>query len=281
MCMTMYAQGAFQMVAHIMHGIKRGERILEDYLYMTAVVFQVAPTLFRLPMKQNRAGSRLVETRQYTSHSGFAAAALSYQRQGASGIERQRSILNSMHHITRPNQFELAHWKVLAQVHPFQYGRCDPAVTERCEIYFPVLVVHSPLLLPGSATSLCFSAFNPRGFDSLRKRGLDISSMPKLTKVSAAPNMAMHKPGGRNHHHAPSRRAELLEAEKSILPQVAAVISPRPDTPGPSRPGSHRSPFQRTGPPQLMSGEAGSHRKECAMLTHQKHGPPLCNPGCA
>src|SRR5260370_19112369 len=126
MRMSMYAPGAFQMVAHIMHGIKRGERILEDYLYMPAVVFQVAPPLFRLPMKQNRAGSRLVEARQYTSHGGFAAAALSYQRQGTSGIERQRSILNSMHHITRPNQFQLAHCKVLAQVHPFHYALSDP-----------------------------------------------------------------------------------------------------------------------------------------------------------
>src|SRR5260370_31474900 len=132
-------------------------------------------------MKESRGGGGLVEARQYRSNGGFAAAALSYQRQGASGIERQRSILNSMHHITRPNQFELAHWKVLAQVHPLQYGRCDPAVTERCEIYFPVLVVHSPLLLPGSATSLCFSAFNPRGFDSLRKRGLDISRSEEHT----------------------------------------------------------------------------------------------------
>src|SRR3974377_1126922 len=44
--------------------------------------------------------------------------------------------------------------------------------------------------------------------DSLRRRGLDISSMPKLTNVSAAPKMEMHKPGGRTHHHAPSRRAE-------------------------------------------------------------------------
>src|SRR5258708_16273297 len=96
MRMTMYAQGAFQMVAHIMHGIKRGERILEDYLYMTAVVFQVAPTLFRLPMKQNRAGSRLVETRQYTSLGGFAASTLSYHRHGASRYGRQRSIPKTM-----------------------------------------------------------------------------------------------------------------------------------------------------------------------------------------
>src|SRR5437660_10175434 len=83
-------------------------------------------------------------------------------------------------------------------------------------------------------SSLLFSAFDLRSFgvlgvfDSLRKRGLAISSMPKLTKVSAAPNMAMHRPGGRNHHHATSRRAELLEAEHRRLPQVEAVISPRP-----------------------------------------------------
>src|ERR1700722_10817384 len=70
-----------------------------------------------------------------------------------------------------------------------------------------------------TSASFCFTAFNLRSFDvfgSLRRRGLAISSMPKFTKVSAAPSMAMHRPGGRNHHHAPSRRAELLEAEKSI-----------------------------------------------------------------
>src|SRR6266567_7538274 len=64
--------------------------------------------------------------------------------------------------------------------------------------------------------------------DSLRRRGLAISSMPKFTKVSAAPKIAMHMPGGRNHHQAPRRRASLLEAENSILPQVVAVISPSP-----------------------------------------------------
>src|SRR5216683_7206745 len=63
---------------------------------------------------------------------------------------------------------------------------------------------------------------------SLRRRGLEISSMPKLTKASPAPNRATHKPGAKNHHQAPSRRAALLEAEKSILPQVEALISPRP-----------------------------------------------------
>src|SRR5262245_1679562 len=48
---------------------------------------------------------------------------------------------------------------------------------------------------------------------SLRKRGLAISSIPKLTKASPAPRMAMHNPGGRNHHQAPNSSASLFPAQ--------------------------------------------------------------------
>src|SRR5262245_9245820 len=43
-----------------------------------------------------------------------------------------------------------------------------------------------------------------------RRRGLAISSMPKLRNASPAPSRAMHRPGGTNHHHDPSSSASLL-----------------------------------------------------------------------
>src|SRR5207244_13568817 len=50
-----------------------------------------------------------------------------------------------------------------------------------------------------AATSLFLLRFASLGFGSVRRRGLAISSMPKLMKARPAPNKAMHKPGGTNH----------------------------------------------------------------------------------
>src|SRR5258708_5518608 len=149
-------------------------------------------------------------TRNRVGQCRFTAAALTSQAQDLPTLQGNAHVVQGMDSATGSIIID-AQITNIQQSLSISIGRC-----------FYKFIAHHP------ATSLCLSAFNPRGFDSLRKRGLDISSMPKLTKVSAAPNMAMHRPGGRNHHHAPSRRAELLEAEKSILPQVAAVISPRP-----------------------------------------------------
>src|SRR5205823_1015849 len=64
-----------------------------------------------------------------------------------------------------------------------------------------------------AATSLFFMRFTSFDFGSVRRRGFATSSMPKLTKASPAPSTAMHRPGGKNHHHAPSKRASLLPAQ--------------------------------------------------------------------
>src|SRR5262249_25847570 len=53
----------------------------------------------------------------------------------------------------------------------------------------------------------------PRLFVPARRRGLAISSMPKLMKASPAPSTAMQRPGATNHHHAPSSSASLLAAQ--------------------------------------------------------------------
>src|SRR5438105_15282935 len=45
------------------------------------------------------------------------------------------------------------------------------------------------------------------GTGSLRNRGLATSSMPKLMRASPAPNTAIQRPGGTNHHQRTSTRA--------------------------------------------------------------------------
>jgi hypothetical protein len=44
----------------------------------------------------------------------------------------------------------------------------------------------------------------------------------------AAPRMAMHRPGGTNHHQAPLARASAFWAKYSIVPQVRFDGSSRP-----------------------------------------------------
>src|SRR5699024_655233 len=41
----------------------------------------------------------------------------------------------------------------------------------------------------------------------VRRRGLEYSSIPKLMRASPAPISAIARPGGMNHHQAPTKRA--------------------------------------------------------------------------
>src|SRR5947209_2630214 len=61
-----------------------------------------------------------------------------------------------------------------------------------------------------------------------RNRGSATSSMPKLISASPAPNVAIQRPGGMNHHQSPPPNAPACCAQYSIPPQLGIVPSPNP-----------------------------------------------------
>src|SRR4249919_2244438 len=61
-----------------------------------------------------------------------------------------------------------------------------------------------------------------------RNRGSATSSIPKLISASPAPNVAIQRPGGMNHHQSPPPNAPACCAQYSIPPQLGIVPSPNP-----------------------------------------------------
>jgi hypothetical protein len=54
------------------------------------------------------------------------------------------------------------------------------------------------LMVTARATGAALARLLP-----VRSRGFEYSSIPKLMRARPAPMMAMARPGGTNHHHAP------------------------------------------------------------------------------
>src|SRR5947208_12154948 len=61
-----------------------------------------------------------------------------------------------------------------------------------------------------------------------RNRGSATSSMPKLISASPAPNVAMQRPGGMNHHQSPPPNAPACCAQYILPLQLGRVPSPKP-----------------------------------------------------
>src|SRR5579884_894588 len=116
--MTMHAEGTSKVIAHVMDGVERGERVLQDQLHVTTIFTQYCPIeqAHRLAAKANSAGGGSVESGKHTGNSGFATAAFSHKRGGASGVESNGGILYGMDELLLTKGIRVAQREMLAQV---------------------------------------------------------------------------------------------------------------------------------------------------------------------
>src|SRR5436305_6138643 len=157
MRMTMNAQWAAQMIAHIMHRIERRKWVLEYQLHVATIGFDRERTLHLLSSKDNASRCWLIEPRQQTRYRRFATPAFSYQRQCTARIERERGILNCMDDTLRAKQLDAPHRKIFAQMHRFQDWRNRTLLAARCvwhgwKIDSSLFCTHSALLAPCKAS---------------------------------------------------------------------------------------------------------------------------------
>src|SRR5947209_5308463 len=113
------------------------------------------------------------QTSDGVGKSRLAAPAFACKTQNVPAIQRNAHVVQGMH-CTAGGIIIDAQITNIQQRSSFCTGRR----------FYKLGAHHPTAFLRLSACDLC-------GFDSLRRRGLAISSMPKLTKVRAAPNMAM------------------------------------------------------------------------------------------
>src|SRR5260370_20712549 len=104
------------MVAYIMHGIERRERVLEHQLHMMAILLKRERTLYRFSTKENASRCWLIQPSQQTRYRRFTTPTLSHQRQRTARKERERDVLNGMDEIFGAKEIDAAHREVLVQM---------------------------------------------------------------------------------------------------------------------------------------------------------------------